>query len=190
MELEQLKQQWDILHAKLDEQQIINKRLMENAVRLKIDFISTYNWIGIAIGVAAIPIIILINQSHRVEDWVLATIICMLAFFNVFAIYKALQFNKTKSPKNDIINTEKMILQHQKISFWYYILTLIIVFGFLILSTFIFYERLVAYNRLWFFAVIIIGGIFAGIREMKWYLGKVNDLHQSISDLKEFEKEE
>lgn len=189
MELDELKQQWEVLHKKLDEQQIINRRLMENAVTQKIDSISNYNWIGVMVGIAVIPLMLFLNQQTKIEEGLLVSIICILIFFTAFGIYKALQFNKTKSFKNNIVNTEKIILQHEKLSFWYYLTTLIVIFGFLAVSTFIFYDRLVAYNRLWFFLVIIVLGFFAGIGEMKWYLGKVKKLHQSISDLKEFEKE-
>ena len=55
MELEQLKQQWDILHTKLDEEQIINKKLMENAIRQKIDNTNFRNVFGLAVRVIIIP---------------------------------------------------------------------------------------------------------------------------------------
>ncbi len=189
MELDELKQQWELLHQKLDEQEIVTKRLLENAVSQKIDFISGYNWIGIIIGLAVIPVVLFLGQTKQVEKELLVAITCILTFFTAFGIYKALQFNKTKSFKNDILHTEKIILRHEKLSFWYYLITLIVIFGFLIVSTFVFYERLVTYNRLWIFLVIIVFGIFAGVGEMKWYLRKIKNLQQSISDLKEFEKE-
>ena len=189
MELEQLKQQWDIIRTKLDEQQIINKKLMENAATQKIDFINSYNWIGVIIGIAVIPFMFFLNQTKPIETELFVFIICILTFFTAFGVYKALQFNRIKSLKNDIVNTEKFILKHEKLSFWYYMVTLIVIFGFLVVSMFVFYDRLVAYNRLWLFIIIIVFGIIAGIGEMKWYLKKVKNLHQSISDLKEFEKE-
>lgn len=189
MELDELKQQWGILHKKLSEQQIINKRLMENTVSQKIDFISTYNWIGVIIGIIGIPLILFLGQERKIEKELLVLIVCMLFFFMVLGIYKAFQFNKIKSFKNNIVHTERIVLQHEKLSFWYYLITLIAIFGFLVIAIFVFYDRLVAYNRLWIFLVIIVFGIAMGIHEMKWYLGKVKKIYQSISDLKEFEKE-
>lgn len=189
MELEQLKQQWDILHAKLDEQQIINKRLMENAVRQKIDFINSYNWIGIILGITIIPVILFLGKIRQVENGLIVFAVCMLAFFTILGIYKALQFKNINSFKNNILSTEKIITQHEKISYWYYVITLVVVICFLGVFGFIYYDILVAYNRHWILIAAFAFAIGAGFGEMKWYLGKVKNLHQSISDLKEFEKE-
>lgn len=189
MELDELKQQWDILHKKLDEQQIINKRLMENAVTQKIDFINSYNWIGIILGITIIPIVIFLGKTRQIENGLLIFTICMLIFFVILGIYKALQFRKTNSFKNNILNTEKIITQHEKITFWYYVITLVIVISFLTIFGLIYYTTIAEYNRQWIFISIIVFAIIGSISEMKWYLKKVKNLHQSISDLKEFEKE-
>ncbi len=190
MELEQLKQQWDIIHAKLDEQQIINKRLMENTVTQKIDFINNYNWIGIILAIVIIPIVIFLGKTRHIENGLLVFTVCMLVFFTILGIYKALQFKKINSFKNNILDTEKIITQHEKISFWYYVITLVIVVSFLIVFGLTYYEILVAYKRHWILIAAFTLAVIGGIGEMKWYLKKIKNLHQSISDLKEFEKEE
>ncbi len=190
MELEQLKQQWDILHAKLDEQQIINKRLMENAVTQKIDFLNNYNWIGIVLGIVIIPIVIFLGKTKHIESELLSFTVDMLTFFVILGIYKALKFRKINSFKNNILDTEKIITRYEKISFWYYLITIVVVICFLVTFGFIYCETLVAYNRHWILISIFIFAVIGSIGEMKWYLKKIKNLHQSISDLKEFEKEE
>ncbi len=190
MELEQLKQQWEILHAKLDEQQIINKRLMENAVIQKIDFINTYNWIGIILGIGIIPIVIFWGKTKQIENGLLVFIICILIFFVILGVYKALQFKKTNSFRNNILDAEKIITKHEKTTFWYYIITLVVAVSFLVTFGLTYYELLIAYKRHWILLSIFAFVVIGSIGEMRWYLKKIKNLHQSISDLKEFEKEE
>lgn len=189
MELEQLKQQWDIIQKKLDEQQIINKRLMENAVTQKIDFINTYNWIGIIILSLIIPIVFIIGPKKNVEPFLLYLIIGLLITGLVTGIYHALLFNKAKNYQNNILTTEKFIIFYERFSYWYYLIAIVLVFVFFTASVIIFYDRLIEYNRLWFFITLALGGILLSFGEMKWFLTKIKRLHQSISDLKEFEKE-
>lgn len=189
MELEQLKQQWDILHAKLDEQHIINKKLMENAVTQKIDFINNYNWFGIILGIVIIPIVIFIGKTRQVENGLLVFATGMLIFFVIFGLYKALQFKKTNSFKNNILDTEKIITKHERITLWYYLITIVVVVSFLITFGLTYYEILVAYKRHWILIAAFTFAVIGSIGEMKWYLRKIKSLQQSISDLKEFEKE-
>ena len=185
MELEQLKQQWDILHKKLDEQQIINKRLMENAVTQKADFINSYNWFGNIIGLIATPFIILLALEKEIDIEIIIATVGIVTFFIAFGVYNALQFNKIKSLKNNIIFKEKSIIQYEKSSFVYYLISLFVIFGFLCVIMFVYYDRFVANNRVWFFVSFIIVAIFGAVGKMKWYLSKVKKFHQSISDLKE-----
>ena len=92
MELEQLKQQWDILHTKLDEEQIINKKLMENAIRQKIDNTNFRNVFGLAVRVIIIPFLFIMYNHKFLNDFTFYITITFLIFALPFSIYCTYQF--------------------------------------------------------------------------------------------------
>lgn len=189
MELEDIKQQWETLNRKLNEQQIISKRLMENTVSQKIDFINAYNWIGIFIILILTSVVALLGAEKQIPSKFITSIIIILLIALVSGIYHALLLNKTKSFKNNIFKSETEVIKYQKFSYWYYMIAIVIVFIFLIFSYFSFKEILIKYHRMDTFIIICLVAIVLSIVEMRWYVGKIQKLRQSISDLKEFEKE-
>lgn len=190
MELEQLKQQWDILHKKLDEQQIINKKLMENAVTQKIDFISNYNWFGVALFIITIPFAWIMQSRHTPLDWnYFYFMMTVLIFYFIWDTYLTLLFDRTKKNKIDVISNEKSVLKFSKQrhlnSLTQFIVAIIIaIWGILHI-----WDKLIKFNTLesTIFIIVIIF-IIGGWLNFN-YFRKLNQLKQSISDLKEFEKE-
>ena len=189
MELDELKQQWEILHQKLDEQQIINKRLMENAVGQKIDFINSYNLFGIAVGVLLTPFLLIVHKQKQIDDFILYSTLAFLIIMYPLSVYWAFQFAKNMSLKRNILDVEKFVLKYKKytyISTWISYAFVIFIFAG---SITINYDLFVKYNALGLVIVAYLAGllfvIFIGTRDIK----RLKNLHQSISDLKEFEKE-
>lgn len=189
MELEDIKQQWETITQKLNEQQIINRRLMQNIVGRKIDFINSYNWANTLVFLILLPVVTAIGIQKNIPSTVLWLTIIILAIGLLSSIYHALLFNKTKSFRNNIVESETNVTKYQQFSYWYYLISIIIVALFLIYFYFDFNDIMVKYNRVGIFITICFAGIVLAIVEMKWYIGKINNLRQSISDLKEFEKE-
>ncbi len=189
MELDELKQQWDILHKELDKQQIINRRLMENAVKQKIDNINLQNVFGLAVGVIITPFLfIMYNQKHLNEFTFYATI-SFLILTLPFSIYWTYQFTKHMSLQKNIIEIEKFLLKYKRYNYIigkFSYLFVLIIFSWELINI---YEILTSINKFYpvliIFSLIFVGIIYLGIYEKK----KIKNLHQSISDLKEFEKE-
>lgn len=190
MELEQLKQQWDILHKKLDEQQIINKRLMENVVRQKIDFINSYNLFASISALLLIPFLIIIGKQKNIEGIFFDFILISALLFIGFSIYWSFQFAKKMSLKTSMLELEKFLLKYKRyshISLFISYIWAIIIFTWSIVEH---YNLFVKYNRLGIAIIAYLATflfiVFIGTRDIK----RLKNLHQSISDLKEFEKEE
>lgn len=189
MELEQLKQQWEILHQKLNEQEIINKKLMENAVNQKIDFINTYNLFGSISAIILIPFLLIMEKQKTIEGVFFYFILISAFLFIGFSIFWSLEFAKKMSFKNNILKQERFLLKYKRYT---HIITIvgyvwaIIIF---VWSIIINYDLFVQYNRLGLAIVAYCAAflfiVFIGTRDIK----RLKKLHQSISDLKEFEKE-
>ena len=58
MELENLKQQWNVLSEQVKKQKILNKKLIDNAVDAKMDTIMKYNLVGIGCCVLYVLLVI------------------------------------------------------------------------------------------------------------------------------------
>ncbi len=190
MELEQLKQQWDILHAKLDEQQIINKRLLENAVKGKVKSISNENWSGLILVIFTIPFIWIMQHNYKGLDTNVFYFGLFLMFYSLlFSIYSTFFFDKVMK-KQSIIKREKGLLKFKKINYVSTFIVVILGFVFMVWVTISMYEQLVQAKMLEIAILTFVAALAFGIWVTYKYFRKVNELHQSISDLKEFEKEE
>jgi hypothetical protein len=189
MELEQLKQQWDILHAKLDEEQIINKKLMENAIRQKIDNTNFRNVFGLAVRVIIIPFLFIMYNHKFLNDFTFYITITFLIFALPFSIYWTYQFIQHMSLEKNIIEVEKFLLKYKRYNYIIEKFSYTVIFIILSWELINRYEILTSVNMFYpiliIFSLIFIGIIYLGIYEKK----KIKNLHQSISDLKEFEKE-
>lgn len=189
MELEQLKQQWDILHKKLDEQQIINKRLMENAVTQKVDFINSYNLFGSISAIILVPFLLIMGKQKNIEGIFFYFILISAFLFIGFSIFWSLEFAKKMSFKNNILEQERFLLKYKRythiITIIGYVWTIIIFVWSIIIN----YDLFVQYNRLSLVIVAYCAAflfiVLIGTRDIK----RLKNLHQSISHLKEFEKE-
>ena len=189
MELDELKQQWDILHKELDKQQIINRRLMENAVRGKIKSISNENWRGLILVIFTIPFIWIMQHNYKGLDTNVFYFGLLLMFFSLlFSIYSTFFFDKVMKKKS-ILEREKGLLKFKKINYISTFVAIVLGFVFMIWVTISMYEQL---RQAKMFEIAILSFVAAmgfGIWVTYKYFRKINELHQSISDLKEFEKE-
>ncbi|MDO5665261.1 MAG: hypothetical protein Q4G63_08405 [Bacteroidia bacterium] len=189
MELEQLKQQWDILHKKLDEQQIINKRLMENAVKGKIKSISNENWGGLILVVFTIPFIWIMQHNYKSLDTDVFYFALFLMFLSLlFSIYSTFLFDKTMKKKS-ILEREKGLLKFKKINYISTFIITVLAIVFMVWVVISMYKQFMQANMLEIAILFFIAAMGFGIWVTYKYFRKINELHQSISDLKEFEKE-
>lgn len=190
MELDELKRQWDILHKQLNEQKIINQRLMENVVKGKVKSISNENWKGLILVAFTIPFIIIMQDNYDSLDTKAFYFALFLMLYSlVFSIYATIFFDKVMKKKS-IIEREKGLIKFKKLN---YISTFILIpFGFIFMVwvTVSRYQQLIQTNMLSVSIFLFVAAMGFGIWITYKYFRKINELYQSISDLKEFEKEE
>ncbi len=185
MEPEELKQQWDILHAKLDEQPIINKELMENAVKGKVKDISSENWTGLIMGLFIIPL--LWSMASRDMDEKMIWFGFFIVFCSLlFSIYVTLFFDKVMK-KQSIVEREKGLLKYKQINIIRTCTLTVLIVIFLVLYTILVYKtKPHLLILILFYSPILTAFSIWGNRK---YMNDIKELQQSISDLKEFEKE-
>ncbi|HCB00246.1 MAG TPA: hypothetical protein DEP22_10085 [Porphyromonadaceae bacterium] len=189
MELEQLKQQWEILHKRLDEQEIINKQLMENAVKGKIKSISNENWGGLIFVIFTIPFIWIMQHNYKGLDTNVLYFGLFLMFFSLlFSIYSTFLFDKIMKKKS-ILEREKGLLYFKKINYISTFIAIVLGIVFMIWVTISMHKQLIQTHMLEIAILSFVAAMGFGIWVTYKYFRKINELHQNISDLKEFEKE-
>lgn len=189
MELEQLKQQWDILHAKLDEQQIINKKLMENAVKGKAKSISNENWSGLILVIFTIPFVIIMQCNYKgLDSKVFYFALFLLSYSLLFSIYSTLFFDKVMK-KRSILEREKGLLKFKRINNLSTFIAIVLAIIFMVWEIITMYNQFLQTNKLGIAIFGFVSAIAFGFWVTYKYYRKINELQQSISDLKEFEKE-
>lgn len=190
MELDELKQQWEILRKKLNEQEIINKRLMETAVRQKINSISNTNWVNVILFLTTIPFVSIMQARHApLPPALFYFALFSLTVYCIWDFYLTLLFDKIRKNKLDILSMEKTVLKFKKQrllnTFSQFIVAIVLVTW----GIWSVHDRMMKMNLLELYifgiaAVFIIGGWFS-VR----YFHKLNSLKQNLSDLNEFQKE-
>lgn len=189
MELEQLKQQWDILHKELDKQQIINKRLMENAVKGKVKSISHENWSGLILVIFTIPFIWIMQHNYNGLDTNVFYFGLFLMFLSlVFSLYSTFFFDKVMK-KQSILEREKGLLKFKKMNNISTFIVVVLGIIFMIWVIISMHKQLIQAKMLEIAIFSFMAAMSFGVWVTYKYLRKINELHQSISDLKEFEKE-
>ena len=189
MELDELKQQWELLHQKLDEQELINKRLMENAVKQKIKSISNENWSGLLLVIFTIPFIWIMQYNYNGLDTNVFYFGLLLMFSSlIFSIYSTLNFDNVMKKKS-IMEREKGLLKFKKINYISSFVGIVLGVVFMVWVTISMYEQLVKSKMVEIAIFSFIAAMAFGGWGTYKYFRKINELHQGISDLKEFEKE-
>ena len=190
MELDELKQQWELLHQKLDEQELINKRLMENAVKQKVKSISNENWSGLLLVIFTIPFIWIMQHNYKGLDTNVFYFGLLLMFCSlVFSIYSTLLFDKIMKKKG-ILDREKGLFKFKKVNYASTFIGIVLGCVFIIWVTISMYEDLLKRNMLEIAVFSFIAAMAFGGWVTYKYIRKINELQQNISDLKDFEKEE
>ena len=190
MELEELKQKWDILSKEVEKQKIINKKLMDNVVNQKLKGLISYNWFVLALSILVIPFVYYLGKRSGLSD--LTFIYIGLAVVIIFAIWDMLNFRvllKAKSYNQDLISAEKTIIKYRKNTINGYICAYIFIIPYLAYFFSFFKPYLIGSKLTWITILIFLGALAFTVIELRWNMGKIKTLQKSIEELKEFEEE-
>jgi len=190
MELEDLKQKWDILSKEVEKQKIINQKLMDNLVNQKLKGLISYNWFGLALSILVIPFVYYLGKRSGFSD--LTYIYIGIVGVIIFAIWGMLNFRillKAKSYNQDLISAEKTIIKYRKSTTLAYLCQYIFIIPYLAYFFYIFKPYFTDAGTLWFIILLFVGTLGFTVIEVRWNLGKIKNLQKGISELKDFEKE-
>lgn len=189
MELDELKQKWDLLSQEVEKQKIINQKLLDNVISQKIKNLNTYSFIGCIAYAAIIPILIMVGQYKFIQGSVICTATVSMFILFLWECYNIYLLSKTKSYKNDLISAEKSVIKYKQSKIWSYYASF--AFVFIVMAWFFvsFNQYLMQADRLFISILLLICVIALAIWEFKWDIGRVKDLKKSIDELKEFELE-
>jgi len=189
MELDELKQKWDLLSQEVEKQKIINNKLLDNVINQKIKNLNTYSFIGCILYAAIIPVLFMVAQYKHIQGSVICVGIISMFILFLWEVYNIYLLSKTKSYKNDLISAEKSVIKYKQSKIWSYYAGF--VFSVMVISWFFFsfYQYLIQTNRLLTSIMLFICLVALAIWEFKWDIGRVKELKKSIDELKEFELE-
>lgn len=190
MELEELKQKWDILSKEVEKQKIINKKLMDNVVSQKLKGLISYNWVGLVFSLLAIPFVLYLGKQSGLGDLTYIYIgIAGVVFFMIWGMFSFRILLKAKSYNQDLISAEKMIIKYRKSTILSYLCQYIYIIPYLAYFFYFFKPYLIDAKITWFVILLFLSALAITVVELKWNMGKIKNLQKSISELNEFEKE-
>lgn len=193
MELENLKQQWNVLSEQVKKQKILNKKLIDNAVDAKMDTIMKYNLVGI--GCCVLYVLLVIFYPPTIfSRHITIYLNVIIPFIGVWQCVSFYLFLKMKHYRNDVATMEHYLIKYQKSEKLNYVVQCIIMTPFVFMfirDMFLRNEVVEMFTSIPFSAVaifvsfVVVSGIFGAI----WYFKKIKTLKESIQNLKEFEQE-
>ena len=193
MELENLKQHWNVLSEQVKKQKILNKKLIDNAVDAKMDSIMKYNLVGI--GCSVLYVLLVIFYPPKIfSKHVFIYLNVVILFIGLWQCASFYLFLKMKHYRNDVATMERYLIKYQKSEKLNYVVQCIIMPPFVFLFTrdmFLRSESTEMFTLIPFSAVAIFVSfvVVSGILGTIWYFKKIKDLKESIQNLKEFEEE-
>ena len=188
MELENLKQQWNVLSEQVKKQKILNKKLIDNAVDAKMDSIMKYNLVGIGCSVLYVLLVIFYPPTIFSKH-VFIYLNVVILFIGLWQCASFYLFLKMKHYRNDVATMEHYLIKYQKSEKLNYVVQCIIMIPFVFM--FLRDEIIGMFTLIPFSAVAIFVSfvVVSGILGTIWYFKKIKDLKESIQNLKEFEEE-
>lgn len=114
LELEQLRQQMSILKDKLDKQEIVNGRLMRQAMSNKLSWIKKYIWFEIAILPPLLLLFAGIHYSMQLSWWLYAFLALGL-IIDVIADYRINKIDKNELLSGNLVDAgRKLVLMKRQ----------------------------------------------------------------------------
>lgn len=193
MELENLKQKWNVLSEQVKKQKILNKKLIDNAVDAKMDTIMKYNLVGIACCVLYVLLAIFYPPTIFSKH-VFMYLNVVIPFVGLWQCASFYLFLKMKHYRNDVATMERYLIKYQKSEKLNYVVQCVIVTPFVFMfigDMFLRSKDMEMFTSVPFSAVAIFVTfvVLSGILSTIWYFKKIKDLKESVQNLKEFEEE-
>lgn len=117
-ELEMLKEQLAEFKGRLDKQEIINERLIRQAMKSHVSWIKNMNYWMSVVGCILLPIIIIFFSKLHVS-WFCNAFIALLIFGEIiFNIYNVHTINDKLMSEEDVVTVRQKLLTYKKREKW------------------------------------------------------------------------
>lgn len=185
MELEELKQKWEVLSEEVDKQKITTKNILDNAIKSKAKSISKNLSEYVAIAAVCMPLFIMfsvVGEFDLMPSYIWLMFAGGMLFELLFNLYLISLVKKMKSYTSNIQEIEYTLIKYRRWYDWSNIIGIIFI---VIIFAFLFTEG----DNFYFWILPLILGIGLGLILMMRDYRKMRELKVRIKEYKEFIKE-
>ena len=194
MNLDEMKNSWNVLNERLEQNEILNKRIIEEMVasKTKSAYDSIYNqelrglYIILLCGLIVLPVNRFLGINMKLSSFILLETVMFLALlFQLVILYSLSKFKLNYMKVNELTRT---VLKYRR--FYSYNKKYGTILGLGSVIIFMISESKITnpYAFLPVLAVMIIGCIYS-YTKLKLHEQKIKEVEQGLAELKEFESE-
>ncbi len=188
-DLEQLKEQIALLNKKLERENIVNEKLLKNAMSAKIRKVNNLAWTDLYLSIVAILMFFVIYASGNCSGWFFLFTVLMLAV----SVTLSFITNKVKSDdlmSQDLIDVKKKVIemkqQKRKTLLYYGIPAMVVWIPWAV------YELSYKYDPeffMWHAISLLIGALIGGLIGYHMYSKMQRRASEVLNQIEELEKE-
>lgn len=194
MNLDEMKNSWNVLNERLEQNEILNKRIIEEMVasKTKSAYDSIYNqelrglYIILLCGLIVLPVNRFLGINMKLSSFILLETVMFLALlFQLVILYSLSKFKLNYMKVNELTRT---VLKYRR--FYSYNKKYGTILGLGSVIVFMISESKITnpYAFVPVLAVMIVGCIYS-YTKMKQHEQKIKEVEQGLAELKEFESE-
>lgn len=194
MNLDEMKNSWNVLNERLEQNEILNKRIIEEMVasKTKSAYDSIYNqelrglYIILLCGLIVLPVNRFLGINMKLSSFILLeTVMFLVLLFQLVILYSLSKFKLNYMKVNELTRT---VLKYRR--FYSYNKKYGTILGLGSVIVFMISESKITnpYAFVPVLAVMIVGCIYS-YTKMKQHEQKINEVEQGLAELKEFESE-
>lgn len=194
MNLDEMKNSWNVLNERLEQNEILNKRIIEEMVasKTKSAYDCIYNqelrglYIILLIALIVLPVNRFLGINMKLSSFILLEAVMFLALlFQSLILYNLSKFKLNYVKVNELTRT---VLKYRKFYSYNKKYGTILGLGFVIVFMILESRLTNPYAFLPVLAVMIVGCIYS-YTKMKQHEQKIKEVEQGLAELKEFESE-
>jgi len=197
MELQEMKNVWASVDARLKENEMLNKRIVQEMLHKKsnksLSWLFNYEMIGVIVPLLAIPLLVYYYNLHSVL-FVKSTFVVIIAFCILGAIWNwyklkscVMKIDFSKSVKDNLyhVNKYNILLKKEKMGSYFVALPILSLFATLS------YYKLNASFHLWTFLVV---ALIIAVASSYWtykkiYEKNIQSIKKNLEELEELKEE-
>lgn len=186
MELEELKQKYDLLSAELEKQNITTCNALNSVANKREKTLIGYSYITLLCNFAVIPLLFYFYTKFATPLSATIFLICFLFIDVIWEITHIIRLKRIDLQMMSTILIEKNIVNYRKslvIEYVFVSLAAIVMILWILLG---YYDLIIKYQRGWLAISVLFFVIAAILFESRWKLGFIKEWVKTVKDYKEF----